>query len=95
MKLIESIVAQEQWKESPTCARHDMKCCSEKSSAAALEKVTSYMNYGFFLDYQFAFKFPSHPGRGHLCVVDGESDPPRKRISQFAWSLSTEFGLVR
>ena len=44
-----------------------------KAVAATLEQVTSHMNYGFFLDYQFAFECPSHPGREHLCVVDSES----------------------
>ena len=38
-----------------------------KAVAAALEKVSSHMNYGFFLDYQFAFECLSHPGRQHLC----------------------------
>ena len=38
--------------------------------ACALKHVDSHMNYGFFLDYQFAFECPSHPGREHLCVVD-------------------------
>ena len=37
---------------------------------AALEHVSSHMNYGYFLDYQFAFECPSHPGKEHLCVVD-------------------------
>ena len=42
-----------------------------KAVAASLEQVNSHMNYGFFLDYQFAFACPSHPGREHLCVVEG------------------------
>ena len=37
---------------------------------AALEQVGSHMNYGNFVDYQFAFECPSHPGKEHLCVVD-------------------------
>ena len=40
---------------------------------AALEQVGSHMNYGYFLDYQFAFECPSHPGREHLCVVEEQS----------------------
>ena len=48
-----------------------------KAVAAALEMVSSHMNYGFFLDYQFAFECLSHPGREHLCVVDSESDTPK------------------
>ena len=50
------------------------ECVSlRKAVAASLEQVNSHMNYGFFLDYQFAFECPSHPGREHLCVVDSES----------------------
>ena len=41
---------------------------------AALEQVGSHMNYGNFLDYQFAFECPSHPGKEHLCVVDEQSE---------------------
>ena len=41
---------------------------------AALEQVSSHMNYGNFLDYQFAFECPSHPGKEHLCVVDDQPE---------------------
>ena len=41
---------------------------------AALEQVGSHMNYGYFLDYQFAFECPSHPGKEHLCVVEEQSE---------------------
>ena len=41
---------------------------------AALEVVGSHMNYGYFLDYQFAFECPSHPGKEHLCVVEEQSE---------------------
>ena len=41
---------------------------------AALEQVGSHMNYGYFLDYQFAFECPTHPGKEHLCVVDKQSE---------------------
>ena len=41
---------------------------------AALEHVGSHMNYGYFLDYQFAFECPSHPGKEHLCVVEDQSE---------------------
>ena len=40
---------------------------------AALEHVGSHMNYGNFVDYQFAFECPSHPGKEHLCVVEEQS----------------------
>ena len=41
---------------------------------AALEQVGSHMNYGYFLDYQFAFECANHPGREHLCVVEEQSE---------------------
>ena len=41
---------------------------------ATLEQVGSHMNYGYFLDYQFAFECPSHPGKEHLCVVEEQSE---------------------
>ena len=41
---------------------------------AALEHVGSHMNYGNFVDYQFAFECLSHPGKEHLCVVDEQSE---------------------
>ena len=56
---------------------HEECIALRKAVAAALEKVSSHMNYGFFLDYQFAYECPSHPGREHLCVVDSESDTPK------------------
>ena len=56
---------------------HEECVTLRKAVAAALEKVSSHMNYGFFLDYQFAFECPSHPGREHLSVVDSESDTPK------------------
>ena len=41
---------------------------------AALEHVGFHMNYGYLLDYQFAFECPSHPGKEHLCVVEEQSE---------------------
>ena len=41
---------------------------------AALEQVGSHMNYGNFVDYQFAFECLSHPGKEHLCVVDDQPE---------------------
>ena len=41
---------------------------------AALEQVGSHMNYGYFLDYQFSFECPRHPGKEHLCVVEEQSE---------------------
>ena len=43
----------------------------------ALEQVGSHMNYGNFVDYQFAFECPSHPGKEHLCVVDDQPEVPK------------------
>ena len=52
---------------------HEECIALRKAVAASLEQVNSHMNYGFFLDYQFAFECPSHPGREHLCIVDSKS----------------------
>ena len=52
---------------------HEECVALRKAVAASLEQVNSHMNYGFFLDYKFAFECPCHPGREHLCVVDNES----------------------
>ena len=41
---------------------------------AALEQVDSHMNYGNFVNYQFTFECPSHPGKEHLCVVEEQSE---------------------
>ena len=43
---------------------------------STFKNVSSHMNYGDFMDYQFAFECPSHPGREHLCVVDGYDTTP-------------------
>ena len=58
------------------CEPH--KVCVEirKEVESTFAKVSSCMNYGDFLDYQFAFKCPSHPGREHMCVVDGQESAP-------------------
>ena len=45
---------------------------------AALEQVGSHMNYGYFLDYQFAFECPSHPGKEHLCVIEEQSEVTKR-----------------
>ena len=49
---------------------HEECVTLRKAVAASLEKVNSHMNYGSFLDYQFAFECPNHLGREHLCVVE-------------------------
>ena len=55
------------------------KCVSLREEVKeALEQVGSHMNYGNFVDYQFAFECPSHPGRDHLCIVkDHLSEKPQ------------------
>ena len=47
-----------------------MECAEIRQQVVvALEYVDAHMNYGNFVDYQFAFECPSHPGKEHLCVV--------------------------
>ena len=50
---------------------HEECIALRQAVAGALKQVDSHMNYGFFLEYRFAFECPCHPGREHLCVVDG------------------------
>ncbi len=52
--------------------------CSElrKEIEATFEKVSSRMNYGYFMDYQFGFECPTHPEEEHVCVVDSNSSCP-------------------
>ena len=45
-----------------------------KNLESTIEKVFSRMNYGCFMDYQFAFKCPIHPESDHFCVVDNEEE---------------------
>ena len=47
-----------------------------KEVESTIEKVSSCMNYGYFMDYQFAFECPSHPGRDHLCVCNRNETVP-------------------
>ena len=44
---------------------------------SSCETVSSHMNYGCYLEYQFSFECPSHPGREHLCVVERSEASPR------------------
>ena len=60
--------------ELSSVVQHELhkECVALREAVAgALKQVDSNMNYGFFLKYHFAFECPSHPGREHLCVVDG------------------------
>ena len=56
------------------CEVHKECAAIRQQVVAALEQVDSRMNYGNFVDYQFAFECPSHPGREHLCVVEEYSE---------------------
>ena len=58
------------------CEPHKVCVAIRKEVESTFEKVSSRMNYGYFMDYQFAFECPSHPGREHLCVVDGQGSAP-------------------
>ncbi len=51
-----------------------------KEIEATLEKVSSRMNYGYFMNYQFGFECPSHPGGEHVSVVDKESFFPQAML---------------
>ena len=48
----------------------------KKEVESTFEKVSSCMNYGYFMDYQFAFECPTHPGREHMCIVHGKESSP-------------------
>ena len=39
---------------------------------STLRTITSRMNYHFSMGYKFGFECPTHPGRGHLCVLAHE-----------------------
>ena len=64
--------------ELPIIQHESHRECVEirKAVESTFEKVSSRMNYGYFMDYQFAFECPSHPGREHLCVCDRSEDKP-------------------
>ena len=58
------------------CEVHDVCVALKKEVQDCLLLVNSRMNYGSFLNYQFAFECPSHPGKDHLAIVDEEEDAP-------------------
>ena len=47
---------------------------------STLKTVTSQMNYSFLVEYQLSFECPSHPGRGHLCVVESAKGTPQAML---------------
>ena len=54
------------------------ECVAIKNNIeTTLKKVGSHMNYGSFMDYQFSFKCPLHPGGDHPCVVKKDEVCPR------------------
>ena len=63
----------------PEASSHLNEECStiRKSIETTFEKVSSRMNYGYFMDYQFAFNCPIHSESDHLCVVNREDVSPR------------------
>ena len=65
--------------ELPVVAHEiDEVCVALKEEVKeALKLVGSHMNYGNFVDYQFAFECPSHPGRDHLCIIEDQSEKPQ------------------
>ncbi len=56
--------------------------CTElrKEIEATFEKVSSRMNYGNFMDYQFGFACPAHPEEDHVCVVDRRCSSPQAML---------------
>ena len=54
------------------------ECVTIKNNIeSTLKKVSSHMNYGSYMDYQFSFKCPLHPGGDHPCVVKKDEVCPR------------------
>ena len=64
--------------ELPKIKHDPHKECVEirKEVESTFEKVSSRMNYGHYMDYQFAFECPIHPGREHLCVCNRNETMP-------------------
>ncbi len=56
--------------------------CTElrKEIEATFEKVSSRMNYGNFMDYQFGFACATHPEEDHVCVVDRGCSSPQAML---------------
>ncbi len=56
--------------------------CTElrKEIEATFEKVSSHMNYGNFMDYQFGFACPAHPEEDHVGVVDRRCSSPQAML---------------
>ena len=55
---------------------HEVCTTLRKEVESTFTTVSSHMNYGCFMDYEFSFKCPSHPGREHLCVVKKDREDP-------------------
>ena len=53
---------------------HKQCAAIREQVVAAFEQVSSHMNYGNFVDYQFAYECPRHPGKEHLCAVEEQSE---------------------
>ena len=57
---------------------HEVCTTLRKEVESTFKTVSSHMNYGCFMDYEFSFECPSHPEREHLCVVKKKGPSPRK-----------------
>ena len=79
LNIVEVLMTGHQWitvDPLPAPASEVRKECAaiRQQVVAALKHVGSHMNYGNFVDYQFAFECPSHPWKEHLCVVEDQSE---------------------
>ena len=55
---------------------HEVCTTLRKEVESTFTTVSSHMNYGSFMDYEFSFECPSHPGKEHLCVVKRDREDP-------------------
>ena len=57
---------------------HEECAAIRKEIEATFELISDRVNYGSFMDYQFAFECPLHSenGREHLCVLNGTESTP-------------------
>ena len=56
-----------------------MECTAiRKEIESTFKIICGHMNYGIFMNYQFAFECPIHLGKGrdHLCVMDRTEHVP-------------------
>ena len=63
-------------RKSTKAAKHEVCATVRGLVESTLKTVTARMNYTFTAEYQLGFECLSHPGRGHLCVVDSDDPSP-------------------